>query len=183
MIAHLAQHFAGHEIDVEPFRRGPVEEHVPGFRVVRVSPGPAHPNWVYVSAGCWDAMNEGGHGLEFLLVAPEDAPVHAERLAMVAYYHCTPEASFRLGVGHTVPLGQPWLAGSALDHLLVSLPYPFGPRFEVCEWDRGHARLLWLLPVTESERAFRHEHGLEALEQRFDGAGIRYWDAKREPVA
>ena len=102
---------------------------------------------------------------------------------MAAHYHCNPEDdSYRLDHGHTVPIGEPWLPGSACDHLLVSLPYPFGPELEMCHWDGGHARLLWLLPITEAERDFMGDRGLEALEQRFDDAAIRYWEADRPSV-
>lgn len=69
-------------------------------------------------------------------------------------------------MGHTVPIGRPWAERSDCDHLLVSLPYPWSPEFEVCDWEQGHIRVLWQLPVTAAEKAFRHEHGLEALEQR-----------------
>ena len=92
------------------------------------------------------------HGLEFCLIAPERDHRHALILAMNAYYHANSDVSFRLDVGHTVPLGEPWLPGSLLDHLLVSQPYPYGPEFEMCHWEGGHARILWLLPITESER-------------------------------
>jgi hypothetical protein len=64
----------------------------------------------------------------------------------------------------------------------VSLPYPYGPEFEICRWDAGHARILWLLPITVGERDFRAEHGLEALEQHFDAAGLHYWDPHRPPL-
>ena len=92
------------------------------------------------------------------------------------------EETYRLDIGHTVPLGEPYAPGATVDHFLVSLPYPFGPDLEVCEWEGGHARLLWLLPITEAEKRFRHEHDLEALEQRFDDAGIHYWDLERASV-
>jgi hypothetical protein len=87
------------------------------------------------------------------------------------------------GIGHTVPIGEPWVPRSTCDHLLVSLPYPFGPDLELCDWDGDHARLLWLLPITEAERDIKAEHGLEALEQRFDDAAIKYWDPARSSVA
>jgi hypothetical protein len=127
-------------------------------------------------------VHTGEHGLEFLLIAPDEAERHVLSIAMNAYYHANPDVSFRLDHGHTVPIGEPWSPGSPCDHMLVSLPYPLGPDFEVCEWDGGHARLLWLLPITEAERDFKAEHGLEALEQRFDDAALEYWDAARASV-
>ncbi len=102
---------------------------------------------------------------------------------MTAYYHANPDdPTFRLDVGHTVPIGEPWSPGSLCDHVLVSLPYPFGPELEVCAWDGGHARLLWLLPITAAERDFEVAHGLEALEQRFDDAALAYSDTRRGSV-
>ncbi len=65
----------------------------------------------------------------------------------------------------------------------MSLPYPFGPEFEVCTWEGGsHARILWLLPITEAEKDFRRERGLEALEVRFEDHAIDPVDPKRASV-
>jgi len=101
------------------------------------------------------------------------APV--ELLAINAYFHAGPEAQ-RLGLGHTVNLGEPWLPGSACDHGPISLPYPWGPDLEWCEWAGGHARLLWLLPITDAGRRFTVEHGQEALEVRFQDARLDFAD-------
>ncbi|MFD7450639.1 suppressor of fused domain protein [Kitasatospora sp. NPDC059827] len=109
--------------------------------------------------------------------------VNLESITVNAYYHCGPVHQ-RLDVGHTVPIGRPWLDESACDHYLVSLPYPFGPDFEVCGWGGGaHARILWLLPITEAEKDFRRESGLEALEVRFDEHAIDPVDPARASVA
>lgn len=181
VLAHLRAHFAGHAVDVRECS-GPVQARVPGFRVAGVAPGPVIGLWVYVSLGCWDAVHVGEHGLEFLLIAAEDAPQCVTWLAMAAHYHANPDESYRLDHGHTVPIGEPWSPGSACDHLLVSTPYPLGPDVEVADWSGGHARLLWLLPITEAERDFKSDHGLEALEQRLEEAALEYWDPHRTSV-
>ena len=155
VVAHVTGFFSDRSVEVSPFDDGPIRERVPGFAVICVRPAVSGQLCVYVSCGVWDAN---------------------------AYYHANSDESFRLDVGHTVPLGEPWLPGSSLDHLLVSQPYPHGPEFEMCRWEGGHARILWLLPITESERDFKGEHGLEALEQRFDDARLRYWDPGRPAV-
>ncbi|MFI1994451.1 suppressor of fused domain protein [Actinoplanes sp. NPDC020271] len=122
------------------------------------------------------------HGLEFVLAAPtSDDEIHVETLTMIAYYHAT-GGDYALDHGHTVPIGRPWLPGSPCDHLLVSLPYPWGPELEHCDVPGGHARVLWLLPITGAEKRFRHSDGLEALEQRFEAAGIIPTDPYREAV-
>jgi hypothetical protein len=66
--------------------------------------------------------------------------------------------------------------------LLVSLPYLHGPDLEHCPLPNGHTRILWTLPVTATEIAFRREHGHEALEQLFDDHEIDPNDPKRASV-
>ncbi|MDR6416972.1 hypothetical protein J2808_003723 [Pseudarthrobacter sulfonivorans] len=88
----------------------------------------------------------------------------------------------RLGLGHTVPIGEPWLPGSGCDHLLISLPYPFGPDLQTCHVGDCHIDILWLLPITERERTLKVSSGLESLESRFEEAHLRYWKADRESI-
>ncbi|SEL54356.1 suppressor of fused domain protein [Streptacidiphilus jiangxiensis] len=182
LLAHLRQRFPGRTVDELPGVRGPIKALVPGFRILRVHPARAGDWWLYVTSGCWEATQHHGHGLEFCLAAPRDEWLNRESITMNAYYHCGP-ATQRLDVGHTVPIGRPWLDDSACDHYLVSLPYPFGPDFEVCNWEGGaHARILWLLPITEAEKDFRREQGLEALEVRFEEQAINPVDPRRDSV-
>jgi hypothetical protein len=149
--------------------------------VARIGPGPRINLWTYVSLGCWRSTQTHGHGLEFVIASQDENPRMAELVAMTAYYHSGPNSQ-RLDHGHTLPIGEPWLPGSSCDHLLVSLPYPYGADFEICAWRDGHARMLWLLPITEAERDFKVANGMEALEQRFEDAGLRYWDSYRASV-
>jgi hypothetical protein len=180
--------FAGHRIDTHiPFTGarpyGDVARAVSELEVAVVEPGPKAPGlWAYISIGCWDAVHDGEHGLEFVILAPRCDARCELLLAMVATYHASPRTENRLDWGHTVPIGEPWLDDSACDHLLVSLPYPLGPEFESAHWNGGHARILWLLPITSLERDFKAEHGIEALEERFDAGAIAYWDPARPSV-
>jgi hypothetical protein len=112
------------------------------------------------------------------MLADRETPRLVELLAMLAYYH----RDFRLGLGHTLGLGEPWLPESTCDSILISKPYPFGPDLEVCAINGQHVHFLWALPITSAERAFKVEAGLEALEQRFDDVGLRYWLHDRESV-
>jgi hypothetical protein len=101
---------------------------------------------------------------------------------MVAYMHRLAEHHFN--VGHTMRIGWPWEAASACDRLLVSLPYSPGKRFEILHLPNGgHVRFLWLVPITPEEQAFWRREGLEALESRFEQAGIDFMDPKRASVA
>lgn len=179
---HVRTFFAGHPVgtadhDLGDGRRGTV----PGLRVLEVGPGPRGDYWTYVTAGRGSRADRDGHRLEFVLTAPVRDPRFADLIAMTAHYHRGPRPH-PLDVGHSLPVGGPWVPGSACDHILVNLPYLHGPDLEVCRLPGGHARLLWLLPVTASEIAFRREHGTEALERRFDDAGILPPALHRAPV-
>jgi hypothetical protein len=101
-----------------------------------------------------------------------------ELLAMLTAYH----ANHQLDYAHTLPIGEPWVPGSTLDHVLISTPYPLGPDFETCAAAGAHAHFTWALPITSAERDFKAAHGLEALEQRFEEASLEYWNPRRESV-
>ena len=178
--AHVRHFFAGHTIEAHDYDLGPERcAAVPGLRIIVASPGPRTNSWAYITAGCWSAVEENGHGLEFVLTAPVGDESFVDLAAKIAYYH----AGHRLDVEHSMPIGEPWVPGSTCDHLLVSLPYLHGPDLEQCPLPNGHARILWTLPVTAAEIAYRREHGHEALEQLFDEHEIIPTDPTRASVA
>lgn len=165
---HLRQFFAGHRCEEHVWTLGPTLDELPRLRVPEFAPGPKSGLWVYATAGAWEARSDPQ--LEFLITAPEADLRHVELLFMAAWYH----GRHGLGVGHTLPIGEPWLPGSTCEFLLVSRPYPFGPQLEVCDLPDGHLHVLWLLPITAAEREFKVREGVEALEQRFDACGLEY---------
>lgn len=180
LLEHLHDRFPGREVAVLPPTPGPIHDRVPALHILSLTPQEG--GRLYVTAGLWDATQEHGHGLEFVLHTPVAADdVHVETLTMIAYYHATGH-DYALGHGHTVAIGRPWVHGSTCDDLLVGLPYPWGEELETCAVPGGHIRVLWLLPITEAEKTFRHTHDLEALEQRFEAAGIVPTDPCRRSV-
>jgi hypothetical protein len=175
--AHVRSFFTGHAITVSDYDLGPGRrETVPDLRILTASPGPRADSWVYITAGCWSTVETGGHGLEFVLTAPVRDERCADLLAMTACYHVD-------HLEHSLPIGEPWLPGSRCDHLRISLPYLHGPDLEHCPLADGHARILWVLPVTAAEMAYRREHGHEALEQLFDEHAIVPTHPRRPSVA
>jgi hypothetical protein len=176
---HVHSFFEGHQAAIRSLDRGPIQSIVPGFHAIEVAPGPRQQVWTYVSVGAGYPKATTGSLLEFILVAAAPDERHVEIVAMTTHYHLTGES---LGVGHTFPIGQPLLPGSTLDQMLVSLPYPFRPELEILKLGNQHVHLVWLLPITKRERDFKIEHGLEALEARFDEVGLCYWDARRASV-
>lgn len=173
---HVRDKFTGHEVSVEVWNTGPIVEAVSKYKVLKIGPGPNIGLWAYVSIGSWQLFDDSS--LEFLILAADENDIYVERLAMTTYYH----SLHRLGKGHTFPVGEPWVPGSTCESCLVSPPYPLGPEFEVCDLTNEHVHFLWLLPIMEKERAFKIEHRLDALEEKFEEKSLKYWDAFRESL-
>jgi hypothetical protein len=156
-------------------------ERVPGLQILEVAPGGMFDLYTYVTLGCWDAVQTLGVGTEFVLTVRQPDAAHVEAITMAAVQHCgTPEG--RLDRGSIVPLGRPWMPGSNCDRLLVTLPYPYGPKFEYVRWRKFTARLLWLLPISALEEAFIAADGVEAFEARMEQMQISFTDPARPSV-
>lgn len=174
---HVSTFFEGHTATSHAFDKGPIQKVVPGFHALEIGEGPRADHVTYVSVGAGFAA---GHSrLEFVATALTPESRHVELLAMATHYHLTGEG---LAEGHTFPLGEPWLPGSTLDHMLVSLPYPYGSALEEFVLGEDRIQLLWLLPITKAERDHKAAHGADALEALFDAAGLRFWDPLRRSV-
>ncbi|MFJ6795055.1 suppressor of fused domain protein [Streptomyces sp. NPDC091268] len=178
--AHVRAFFEGHPVEVVVHDLGPERrEVVPDLRVLVIGPGPRGDAWAYVTVGCWAALEKHGQGLEFVMTAPVRDQRFIDLMAMISYYHC---GGHQLDLEHSMPIGEPWVPGSTCDHLLISLPYLHGPDLEQCPLPGGDARILWTLPVTAAEIAYRRQYGHEALEQLFDEAQILPTDPFRASV-
>ncbi|MFJ2057910.1 suppressor of fused domain protein [Streptomyces sp. NPDC087908] len=176
---HVRGFWEGHLVEVATWNEGPVFERVPQFSTRRVLPVRAGGAWVYVTVGTSLSVPEG-EGTEFLLMSPFADEAHSETLAMVSHYHSFD--AHRLDVGSVVNLGRPWMRGSRMDHLLVSLPYPYGPDLEWSGPDAGEARFLWLLPVHKSEVDFIKRVSLDEFELLMDAASPNVLDPDRDPI-
>lgn len=174
--AHVHSFFEGRPSESVTWPYGPSKRN-DHFHVLRFAPG-ADGLWVYVSVGSWAWSPDRLRSLEFIVAADHPTDRAVELIAMASFYN----RDIPLGVGHTLPHGRPWLPGSKCDHLLVSLPYPWGPDLETAHVAERHVDFLWLLPITKAERDFKVLHGLEALEQRFEDAELEFWNATRESV-
>jgi len=177
---HVRRFWAGHIVESATWDRGPVRERLPYFSSYRVLPVKAGGAWVYVTVGSSVDSSVEGSGTEFFLMSPWADPVHSETLAMVGHFNSF--EAHRLGVGSTVRLGRPWMEDSLMDHLLVSLPYPYGPNLEWAPSEAGCAQFLWLLPIHKSESDFVRNEGLEAFEEILDRAHVNFLEVDRSPV-
>lgn len=175
---HVRNFFDRREIQSFTWPSGPILEQNPHFRALRVAPSNPQGLWTYVSVGGWAGTEAENVGTEFILCTAIEDIRAVELLAMTVFYH----RGGKLGPGHTLPLGEPWMAGSLCDHFLVTLPYPFGPDLEIAHVGDRHVEFLWLLPITKAERDLKVADGLEALESRFEEAGLHYWEIDRTSI-
>jgi hypothetical protein len=156
---------------------GPAWQLPHGFKVLVFSPNNRRKMWTYSTCGM--SQQKDAPPLELHLFSPTENELHVELLTVVVHYHLT---GAYLDVGHTVNFGRPWLPESKCDHGLISLPYLDGPRLEwLGETGRG-IHFLWLIPITANELDYKKEHGLEALESRFEENRFDYLDPKRASI-
>lgn len=179
---HYDRFWGAERVNEVHWTPGPTANRLPGLHVVKVRPGEQQPFWSFATIGAWQATTDELTGLEFVAAAPSEGAAVMLHLVQTAFYHAG-VADHRLGVGHTVPIGEGWVEGSPLDHLLISRPHPWGPALEHCPVGDRHIQVLWLLPIHQSERDFKAEQGLEALERSLEEESIDYLDPFRAAVA
>lgn len=176
IVEHFKSCFEGHEFERMTWDKGPMKELIPEFEVVRFSPGPKCEQWAYCSVGASKIEHDESGRYEFIVLSPFETERMVEMLAMLTYYH----SQNGLRYADTVPIGEPWVEGSVCENWLISLPYLFDQKIEVVPDIQAH--VAWLLPISNAEREYIAENGLEALEQQFDQAKLKYWDVNRTSV-
>lgn len=177
---HLQTIWPESSIEAFEWSLGPIAASLPGFNVLRVGPAVKGQPWVYVSNGACKIESSDRERCEFFITSPEESPSHIETLAMMANIHADPR--YRVHLGKVIDIGRPWVDGSEMQHLLVSLPFPYGPKFEYFLADGRTVRILWLLPISKDEAALALRAGVDALERRFDEVAIDYLDIHRSSV-
>ncbi len=161
------------------WQHGPVAELPQDFRVLVFPATKARQMWTYATCCMSQPLDE--ESIELHLFSPILSDRHVELLTVVARYHRTGN---RLGLGHTVNFGRPWLPGSSCEYGLISLPYLDGPALENYQPQVAHGivRFLWLVPITKEERDYKKRYGLESLESRFEETQFDYLDPNRGSV-
>ena len=180
VFSHIAGFWPGSSVTKERWSRGPIEEGAPELEILTVNP-PGATSFIYSTSGCFAIWPEEHIRHEFFMVSPVKHSANTETLTMAAHFHA--DQRYRLDLGKVVDIGRTWLEGSSCDHLLVSLPYPYGPKLEWLRLpNKVCIRFLWLLPITAREAAFAELHGVESLESKFDSARLDYLNLKRPSV-
>jgi hypothetical protein len=130
-----------------------------------------------VGASCRPlAGREPGHRIEFFVgLLPERDDI-ASALAALGLYAAREDVA--LDHGHTVPADGPLWSGSPMDAFLVMRPTrDFLPALELP--DGVHVEFLQAIPIFESDRAFKVEHGADALMRRWEDIGVPFWNPDR----
>jgi Suppressor of fused protein (SUFU) len=182
VLDHYRRFWGEDRVDEVHWTPGPIASRLPDLHIAKVRPKQPGGMWIFATIGAWRATEDERHGLEFVAVARSESASVLVHLGMVAYYHAGPPEN-RLGVGHTVSIGEGWVDGSPLDSLLVSLPYLWGPKLEHCLLSGRHIQILWVIPISEAEREYKRVHGADALEQRFEDLSFDYLDPFRRSVS
>jgi hypothetical protein len=174
------QKFWGSTLTEHRWHSRPVADYVPGLKILEVrSKTPSRPV-VYVTEGCFVANSTQHIRHELFLLAQNAAPRHVETLTMLANFHGDPR--LRLDVGSIVNIGAPWADKSVCEHLLISLPYSYGPKLEWLRLQDMCVRFLWCLPISAREAGFAELKGYQALEERFESQKLNYLDPCRPSV-
>lgn len=176
---HLDAYWVGYDKSMIRVADHAVTAAAPDFRVACIHPRSDDEPWAYVSLGGYALSPDPTCGLEFLVLGRTADEQLAQVLALASALH----SQSPLKHGSVIDLQEPWTEGSTLQHLLVTLPYPYGPDLERCQAGTYSVRILWLLPITAGEFALLKQDGLEALEGRFEEAGIDFLDPARASVA
>lgn len=175
---HVQRFFAGQKVKERQWTESYVLDLYPYFSVLEIEPGPIAGNWNYVSSGTWEMAQEGAGLTEFTIITDKPGLRQIQILTMNQVYH----RDHNLILGDSYALGEPWVKGSNCTHILISLPYPYGPGFEQCAIGDGHLHIYWLLPITEREHDYKVRNGADALEEVFETKGLEYWKTKRKSV-
>ncbi len=177
---HLHEFWPNSSISEENWDKGPIRENVPGLRVLKLNSETPQRPVIYVTEGCFASEPREHIRHEFFLISPCEERQHVETLSMLANFHA--DELLRPDVGSVISIGDPWMPGSTCDHLLISIPYAYGPKLEWLQLPDICLRFLWALPITSREAAFVELNGLESLEQKFDETTLDYLNPLRTSV-
>ena len=175
---HVAGFWSGNVQEILTWDEGPILERIPGFHVRRVAPNSATDPWIYVSIGASMAVSSSGN--EYFIMSPVESTRHVETLAMVAHFQSFD--AHVLNIGDTLNIGHPWLNESPFDHLVVTLPYPYGPNLETSPKSAGRARFLWLVPISSTEAALIRNDGFDRFEDLIEESEVDVLDPHRRAL-
>lgn len=158
--------------NVRTFNRGPIHQLPADFCVLEFPPAGERPCWIYATCGM---SFDDSEPIEMFLMSPTQADDLVELFYFIVHFHVTGE---KLGAGHTVNFGRPWLPGSHCDHALLTVMEESAIEWATVDGEQVH--YLWLIPITKAERDYKIEFGIEALDALFVEQEVDCVDPLRE---
>jgi hypothetical protein len=163
--AHYIRNW-GDVFNVLHLDRGPMLKVGEEFSILEFPPRKERGFWTYATCGLSVLAPDVRIELHLFSGGRDESIV--ELLTAVAHYHIS--SSHKLDLWHTVNFGRPWQHNSKCSFGLISLPYLDGPLLEdMLNEKEIRVKFYWLIPITESEKGFKQDHGIEALEHLFEG--------------
>lgn len=175
-----AENYFGSPAQEQVWDKEFVAQKTPGLKCLEFQPSDELGYFSYVSCGLASLLPDEEVKHEYVISSPFMTPEHSELMLMIGAALINRKAFY--GLGDIIKIGRPWIYGSEAEHLLVSLPYPYGPNLEIANSVLSDLRVLWLLPIYTSEVKYYESQGLDALEEKFDEQAIRFWEIDRRPV-
>ena len=176
IINHYEGHFGPRNRELRDLGKG-MRDLPEGFCILEFPPHHKKTLWTY--ATCEMSQISDEIPIELQMFTLHQTTKLVEVLTAVAHYHRT---ATRIGLGHSVNFGQPWINNSSCEFGLVSLPYLDGPSLENLSLGTKTIKFYWLIPITKSEVDYKRKNGLEALEEKLDSSDFNYADPHRESV-
>jgi len=115
-----------------------------------------------------------------MLCARHDVEALAQVLLDLADYSESAKPS--LHWFHVLPIGRAVVPDSALVHLLLTFP-PYDSEFVTFENGGHRIDVLWVIPISEGERAIFDSKGVDALQNRLEERNVDVSDLFRSSVA
>lgn len=152
----------------------------PDFCSLEIPPNGELNFYSYVSNGIGSLLSVGQSNREYVISSPFATEEHVELMNMIGSAVKARGQYFTLG--EVIPIGRPWIYSAVADHLLVSLPYPYGPLLEEADEVTNGLRVSWLLPIFKCEADYINEFGVDELEKKFESEALDFLDVNRRPV-
>lgn len=162
---------------VRKWDRGPMDAIAEDFRVLEFPPNMNRKMWTYATAGLSTIIDD--EPIELHLFSSEEDENLVELLTMIGCYH---RQTASLGLHHTVNFGRGWRNNSMCRYGFISLPYLDGPDLENLSVKDSVIKFYWLIPINNLELSYKKEYGSDALEDKFEEAGLDYLDPERASV-
>ena len=175
------------------FNKGPADPRWLTHGVFKFPPTANRKSWLYVTSGlsnAWhddtfDPDGQSGLGCELVFETPADvgwALTLVRRLLayqiLLGWNHY--EGRDIIRIGDRIPLRQPIDgAASQLDWVVVAPPKGYAPRFQL---PTGHTEFLHLVGLTEAEKLFAADAGIEALLDKLPAQAYPVTDPDRASV-